>query len=155
MCPCSHRGAKTREENTITGGQEATLLAWHQPLSPQPSLQPRHAYSGKSETSPRVQPHALRPMPGLNQGRDNHRTQEKPNSVRVPCLAPWALNPPPKVWWAQERCLLPPDSDSSPSYTSHTSHQGGGCQHTQTEDAAHAHFRSSSPAKAPGHTKNA
>ena len=97
MCPCSHRGAKTREENTITGGQEATLLAWHQPLSPQPSLQPRHAYSGKSETSPRVQPYALRPRPGLNQGRDNHHTQEKPNSVRIPCLPPWALNPPPKV----------------------------------------------------------
>ena len=58
-------------------------------------------------------------------------------------------------WWKPLRTgkpLLTPGSGSGPTNSSPTSHQCSGCHHTPGEDTVHAHFRSSSPTKAIGHT---
>ena len=76
------RGAKPREENIITGGHKATLLAWHQLLSPQPSLQPRHAYTGG-----KVKPAQECNFMTLGPGKDSTKVETTITPKRNPTLS--------------------------------------------------------------------
>ena len=113
------------------------------------------AHYRKSKTSWEVQPQALIPWswPRIIQKLPSHTGEihflkgliPAPQDTRLTLIR----------WWKPLRTgkpLLTPGSGSGPKNSSPTSHQCSGCNHTPGEDTVHAHFRSSSPTKAIGHT---
>ena len=79
---------------------------------------------GRNPSALGLQLHPLRPQPWSQEGSDGH--------------------------WASKKPQLVPGSSSSPSKSSLSSHQRGGCQHTVSREAAQAQLRPSSSPKPPG-----